>query len=581
MNREQRYLKGIINEVFTEYYNKGGYYKKSNGDNKTPKKYPGFYVKKVEAEQPDGSKKEIAYFTLKNLDKEDAWDLRNNVIKGVVKDVKVPPSARYPHGYTYYAIEFPVTFDKAKKWVEVQIPKIVNYLTNSTRADYQNLDNLQKDALRSYNDCPSEAELRRMEESVDNLKKEIYKAVQEGRFEDAMKIYNYSIELRARVYGHQLSPENAKAIQAQAEAAGLTPNDKGPDKFWPTFCRSEKTWNDWGRQVIDEPRMRYVVWSVYGSQKNKDVVGGLHRMGWSDANTGNLKDFGKQQIDVAQMGSGGRQGKGIMYDISDTEPMPGTLDDFATKIGLINNISGILNAPAIEKEKELLASDEKNKADMIANADAEKQKQLKQIQSDEGKAEVFLEALAKIETDSSNNPVPMDDTSKSPLDNYINSLINVARERVKSQKWSNDVDIRLMSLMIAAGVASKTVGASRIKALHPDFSAARFKDEGQFSTTVWPIMCSMINKLNKSVDDIYKSKNMATDNTQQAITENFFKLLNRMKKSKLNEEFEPIMFPNCEEGEIDETMLPENQTMKKDVISFLQGFGLNFGNGDK
>ena len=576
MNKEQKYLKGIINEVFAEYYNKGGYGRKG-GTSKTPKKYPGFYVKKGEAEQPDGTKKELAYFTLQNLDKEDAWDLRNNVIKGTVKDIKVPPSDKYPRGYTKYVIEFPVTFDKAKKWVEVQIPKIVNYLSSSTRAEYQNLDNLQKDAMRAYNDCPSEAELRRMEESVDNLKKEIYKAVQEGRFNDAMKIYNYSISLRARVYGHQLSPENAKAIQAQAEAAGLTPNDKGPDKFWPTFCRSEKTWNDWGRQIVDQPRMRYVVWSVYGSQKNKDVVGGLQRMGWSDASTGNLKNFGQQQIDKASMGSGGRQGKGIMYDISDTEPMPGTIDDFADKIGLVNNINGVLNAPALAKEKELLAKDEKDKADALANADAEKQKQLKQIQDDEGKAEVFIEALAKTESDSK-TPIAMDDSSKSPLDNYINSLIRVAEGKIRQQKWSNDVDIRLMSLMIAAGVASKTVGASRIQALHPDFSAARFKDEGQFNTTVWPIMCGMINKLNKAVDDIYRQKNMATDAAQQ-ITENFFNMLNRM--NKVNEEFEPVMYPNCEEGEMDESMLPENQGMKKDILNFLGQFGLQIGGNEE
>lgn len=562
----EKYLRTIIMESLAEYYKKGG-------AAKNPKKYPSFIVKKVEFDNPDGSKKEVANFILKNIDKEDAWDIRNNVIKGTVKDVKVPPSQKYPRGYTYYAIEFPVTFDKAKKWIEVQVPKLQNWLYSSSRADYQGLDKLQDDARRAYNDCPSEAELRNMEQSVESLKKEIYKAVQEGRFEDAMKMYNYSIELRARVYGHQLSPENAKLIQAQAEAAGLTPNDKGPDKFWPTFCRSEATWNKWGRKVIDNPRMRYIVWTVYGSNKNRDIAAGLKGMGWTDPSI-----VGKQQIDKASMGSGGRQGKGVMYDISDTEPLPGTVDDFADKMGLANNLTGILNAPALEKEKELLAADEKNKADQLANADAEKKKHLEQIATDEGKAELFLEALKKINADEK-NPVQIDDTNKSPLDNYINSLINLADRRCRDQKWSNDVDVRLMALMIAAGVSSKTVGAQRIKSLHPDFSAARFKDEGQFSTTVWPIMFSIINKMNKAVDDIYKEKNIGMgDNaapvqTAAQVTENFRNMLKRM--NKLHEEY--IGEPEVSE-EVDESMLPENSGMKDDVINFLKGFGLHFDN---
>lgn len=552
------YLKSIINEVFEEWYAKKG------GAAKTPKKYPNFIVRKIEDKDTG---KEVAYFTLRNIDKEDAWDLRNNVIKGTVKDVKVPPSQKYPHGYTTYAIEFPVTFDKAKKWIDVQIPKIVNYLTNSTRAEYMTLDELQAGALQAYNDCPSQAEIRQMETSIENLKKEIYNAVQDGRFDDAMKMYNYTIELRARVYGHQLSPENAKAIQAQAEAAGITPNDKGPDKYWPTFCRSEKTWNGWGRRIVAEPKMRYVVRTVYGAQKNRDVVGGLQRMGWSNASTGNLSDFGQQQLDKATMGSGGKSGYGIMYDISDTEPMPGTVDDFASKIGLINNLQGELNAPAIQKEKELLAADDKAKTDALANADAEKQKQLLQIQDDEGKAGVFLKALENIQ-DNDVKVVP-DDSSKSVLDNYLNTLVKVADEKVKKQKWSNDVDTRLMALMIAAGVSCKTVGAKRIQALHPDFSAARFKDEGQFSTTVWPIMCGLINKINKSVDTIYN-----TDPAVAQVTENFFNMLNRM--NKLNEEFQPVAYPDLNE-ELEESMLPENQSMKQDIINFLGQFGLNIG----
>ena len=281
---------------------------------------------------------------------------------------------------------------------------------------------------------------------------------------------------------------------------------------------------------------------------------------------------------LASMGSGGRQGKGVMYDISDTEPLPGTVDDFADKMGLANNLTGILNAPAIEKEKELLAADEKNKADQLANADAEKKKHLQQIATDEGKAELFLEALKKI-NETEKNPIQIDDSNKSPLDNYINSLIKLADRRCRDQKWSNDVDVRLMALMIAAGVSSKTVGAQRIKSLHPDFSAARFKDEGQFSTTVWPIMFSIINRMNKAVDDIYKEKNIGMgDNaapvqTAAQVTENFRNMLKRM--NKLHEEY--IGEPEVSE-DVDESMLPENSGMKDDVINFLKGFGLHFDN---
>jgi len=154
----------------------------------------------------------------------------------------------------------------------------------------------------------------------------------------------------------------------------------------------------------------------------------------------------------------------------------------------------------------------------------------------------------------------------------------LADRRCRDQKWSNDVDVRLMALMIAAGVSSKTVGAQRIKSLHPDFSAARFKDEGQFSTTVWPIMFSIINKMNKAVDDIYKEKNIgmgdnSTTQTAAQITENFNNMLKRM--NKLHEEY---VDDSEISGEVDESMFPENNGMKNDVINFLKGFGLKFDN---
>ena len=162
-----------------------------------------------------------------------------------------------------------------------------------------------------------------------------------------MVIYKKAINLMARVYGHQLSPNNVKSIYAQAEKAGIKPTDKGAatnsywedgtEKFWPTFVRSASTWRKWGRTIKDEPKMQYYISSSYTKRETKK---GLQQK--ASAMGLNASDLSLQQNDTLGVNKTLAGLRGAAYDISDTE---GTTN-FFDELGLLNNLDGTLTDKA-------------------------------------------------------------------------------------------------------------------------------------------------------------------------------------------------------------------------------------------
>ena len=328
-----------MNEAYYTKYNTGGY--KKSGPSK---RYLNFSVsrKNVQSTDANGTQSNATLLEISfiNLDKNDFSTIKQNCI----------PSARFwmqDNMYHTPCMTFSIPEAKFAKWVRLMMPKIKTILEASTTSQYPNIDNLESDLMDAIHNSVNPQVIERAQVSLKALEEAIYNAIQNNKWDEAMVLYKKAINLIARVYGHQLAPNNVKAIYAQAEAAGIKPTDKGaatdsywPDgteKFWPTFVRSASTWRKWGRTIKDEPKMQYYISSSYTKRETKK---GLQQK--ASAMGLNASDLSLQQNDTLGVNKTLAGLRGAAYDISDTE---GTTN-FFDELGLLNNLDGTLTDKA-------------------------------------------------------------------------------------------------------------------------------------------------------------------------------------------------------------------------------------------
>ena len=332
-----------INEA---YYNNRGF--------KSPKKIDGpksRYIKPIVkrvTQGDDDNKKEFINVILRNIDESDAQQIKDTLIpSAIIGKHKTNIKGNF---VDLPGISFVIPDVKFSKWIKMVLPKIETILNSSNVAKYPNASTLQTDLIEAVHNAPSEEAKKRAEQSLKEMEEAVYKAIREDRWDDAMAIYKKAINLMARVYGHQLSPNNVKSIYAQAEKAGIKPTDKGAatnsywddgtEKFWPTFVRSAYAWRkDFGRTIKDEPKMQYIMASGNRKEASGDEI--QNRLKSQGFNS--LADVSAQQKD--RIKNAGLTGafQGVGYDISDTEGP----NDFFNAPGLLNNLDGTLTDSAL------------------------------------------------------------------------------------------------------------------------------------------------------------------------------------------------------------------------------------------
>lgn len=526
-------MKKTINEA---YYPKK-YSSTSSSDKK--KRYVKIFTKRL-VNKTDNSQdnptaqqtnNEIIQITLQNIDIADAKQIQENIIPSAKVFMGTANTARGPMKVP--TISFTVPDKKFAKWIKMAVPKIQTILENSNNAVYPNSDDLGTDILEKVHSTPSEETTARAEKSLKEMEEAIYKAIKENRWDDAMVMYKKAINLIARVYGHQLSPNNVKSIYRQAEAAGIKPTDKGaetnsfwPDgteKFWPTFVRSAQAWRkDFGRTIKDEPKMQYAMASGY--RKSADDATINNRLKSQGFNS--LSDVSLQQKDKIKNGGivGGLYGVG--YDISDTEGP----DDFFNTPGLLNNLDGTLTNAAMADNDMWMKKlqDMKNNDPNLSINNDDKKREL--ASTEEGQAEIFLNAIKelcstpKYENGGGWDYLNVDIVNNTdPIISYLLTIQNVAKSKLIDSGWKNKSNVDKISEMVTAAIALCTVGKNKIPSLGYNFRDVSnvFNSFEECKSSVLSVSDSILSALHRKTSD------------EKAINENalyrFFNLLERME----------------------------------------------------
>lgn len=545
-------MKSILNEAYNS--------------NKKANRFIEVFAKRLTPDQtnPQAPTSEQIEITFRNIDDDDAKQISSTI----VPNAKIFKSTKTSKKGTFKltAISFLVPDAKFAKWLRMVLPKIQTVLENSNNTIYQNLNDFQNRVMDAVYDAPSQVTTERAQKSIKELEDAIYKAIKENRMDDAMAIYKKAISLIAREYGHQLSPNNVRQIYAQAEAAGITPSDKGaatnsywPDgseKFWPTFVRSRKAWREqFGRTVKDEPKMQYAMNTVYSVKADAATIDKrLKSQGFNS-----LSDASLQQREKLKNGGIGSGFKGVGYDISDTEG-PG---DFFLSPGLLNNLDGTLTDAAIVDNEEWLKKiqDLKAQNDQLQLSDSDKRKE--RASSEEGQAEIFLDVMKKLmekpkyEGGWSELGASIQDGGD-PITSYLLTVQDVAKKRLIANGWNNKVNVDKIAQMVTAAVSLSTIGKSKIDSLGYDFSnvSVLFNSFEDCKSSVLSVSDSILSALHKMTS---KEDNGLNEN----VISKFFTLLERIE-NRYKEDYN---------YELNEGLI--HRPSDEVIMNFLRELGLN------
>jgi len=163
------------------------------------------------------------------------------------------------------------------------------------------------------------------------------------------------IELYSRVYGnvsygHVLSVKNATLIKSYDKAATFV---LAPGQWKKLFGRGIKR----GAKALP-----MYVWVPYGKATDKDIEDAKRNAGWEETGNEELSTQVKNDINMKANKTGGFTLRSVGYDVRDTYLLSGAKEDkWSTEIGLLNNLSGELNAAAImDKQKRNIEPENKD-----------------------------------------------------------------------------------------------------------------------------------------------------------------------------------------------------------------------------
>lgn len=549
-----------INEA---YYNNRGF-KPSKKTDGPKSRYIKPIVKRV-TQGDDNNKKEFINVILRNIDESDAQQIKDSLIpSAIIGKHKTNIKGNF---VDLPGISFVIPDVKFSKWIKMVLPKIETILNSSNVAKYPNASTLQTDLIEAVHNAPSEEAKKRAEQSLKEMEEAVYKAIRENRWDDAMVIYKKAINLMARVYGHQLSPNNVKSIYAQAEKAGIKPTDKGAatnsywddgtEKFWPTFVRSAYAWRkDFGRTIKDEPKMQYIMASGNRKEASGDEI--QNRLKSQGFNS--LADVSAQQKD--RIKNAGLTGafQGVGYDISDTEGP----NDFFNAPGLLNNLDGTLTDSALADNEAWMKKlqDLKNQDSKVEISDKDRKREL--ASTEEGRAQIYLEGISKLCSDEWRNLNVTITQSDDKVLSYLYTIENVAKAKISDSGWKNLSNINKIAQMVTAAVALCTVGKNKIPQMGYNFKdvSTVFKSFEECKSTVLSVSDSILSALHRVTSEEDKQNAIAAINENKL--HKFFNLMERMSNIH-NENYN---------YELSEGII--NRPNDDIIMNFLSDLGLNF-----
>lgn len=301
--------------------------------------------------------------------------------------------------------------------------------------------------------APEKTDANYNEESAEEIKKTVAEAIKSGDWSAIANVFS-PVNLQAIIFGNVLTGRNQRMVQRQANEYGLQVGD--PD--YPTNLYAPGKWiKKFGRRVLPDAKYKYYTMSPRMNDRGTRVNFGSK--GHYDEFGSDLKGFQPAYL----------------YNISDTEKIPASeyekyglnpkkmdpnVDYFSDIPGLSNNLTGELNQHAIKQKEEALAAQK-------AALSADQTQLLNEIQSDDGKAKVFNDALMKYAENIDYKGQPMVDVRNSSniLIDYAKNIVSLCDYLLVKLRYNNPTLSEPLKMISAFAIACKTTGANEVLSL--------------------------------------------------------------------------------------------------------------------
>lgn len=330
--------------------------------------------------------------------------------------------------------------------------KMISNNQNYERAHMSNLMDVNY-LIDQFLVAPEKTDANYNEESAEEIKKTVAEAIKSGDWSAIANVFS-PVNLQAIIFGNVLTGRNQRMIQRQANEYGLQVGD--PD--YPTNLYAPGKWiKKFGRRVLPDAKYKYYTMSPRMNDRGTRVNFGSK--GHYDEFGSDLKGFQPAYL----------------YNISDTEKIPASeyekyglnpkkmdpnVDYFSDIPGLSNNLTGELNQHAIKQKEEALAAQQ-------AALSADQTQLLNEIQSDDGKAKVFNDALLKYAENIDYKGQPMVDVRNSSniLIDYAKNIVSLCDYLLVKLRYNNPTLSEPLKMISAFAIACKTTGANEVLSL--------------------------------------------------------------------------------------------------------------------
>lgn len=330
--------------------------------------------------------------------------------------------------------------------------KMISNNQNYERAHMSNLMDVNY-LIDQFLVAPEKTDANYNEESAEEIKKTVAEAIKSGDWSAIANVFS-PVNLQAIIFGNVLTGRNQRMVQRQANEYGLQVGD--PD--YPTNLYAPGKWiKKFGRRVLPDAKYKYYTMSPRMNDRGTRVNFGSK--GHYDEFGSDLKGFQPAYL----------------YNISDTEKIPASeyekyglnpkkmdpnVDYFSDIPGLSNNLTGELNQHAIKQKEEALAAQK-------AALSADQTQLLNEIQSDDGKAKVFNDALMKYAENIDYKGQPMVDVRNSSniLIDYAKNIVSLCDYLLFKLRYNNPTLSEPLKMISAFAIACKTTGANEVLSL--------------------------------------------------------------------------------------------------------------------
>lgn len=330
--------------------------------------------------------------------------------------------------------------------------KMISNNQNYERAHMSNLMDVNY-LIDQFLVAPEKTDANYNEESAEEIKKTVAEAIKSGDWSAIANVFS-PVNLQAIIFGNVLTGRNQRMVQRQANEYGLQVGD--PD--YPTNLYAPGKWiKKFGRRVLPDAKYKYYTMSPRMNDRGTRVNFGSK--GHYDEFGSDLKGFQPAYL----------------YNISDTEKIPASeyekyglnpkkmdpnVDYFSDIPGLSNNLTGELNQHAIKQKEEALAAQK-------AALSADQTQLLNEIQSDDGKAKVFNDALLKYAENIDYKGQPMVDVRNSSniLIDYAKNIVSLCDYLLVKLRYNNPTLSEPLKMISAFAIACKTTGANEVLSL--------------------------------------------------------------------------------------------------------------------